>query len=557
MDTSVEELTKMLKRYGSVTAPYKDVLVVHSKPEYVRELTEILYFKLGGRYATSIGVDERPLDGMFHVYHVFAFDEHKLYVVINASIPSSHPVMPSITRIVDGANWAEREIMDMLGIKFNDHPEPYRLVLPYDWPDKVYPLRKDFSYSSRTRVEDAVDEIEYASINSMKRAGELRKKHTLIPLGPYHPALHEPEYFELYVEGEKIVDARYKGFFVHRGLEKIAEEKLTYNQVPFIAERVCGICGFTHSTAYCQAVEYAAGIDVPERAKFIRSILLELERLHSHLLWFGVLFHVLGFDTGFMAMWRLREDVMMIAELLTGNRKMYGMNLIGGVRRDVREESFEKIRKVLERIERDFKDYVENVLSMNEIMGRIRGIGILPRNDAHRISVVGPVARASGIYTDTRKHHPYAAYRYVDFSVPVYSDCDVYSRLLVHYDEVFESINIIRQLLDNMPDTPIIAEVTDIPGNRMGIGVTEAPRGENIHFVITGGNNHVYRWRIRAATFNNLPSISIMLRGEYLADAPVIITSLDPCFSCTDRITVVDVRSGVKRVIRLRYGMRV
>lgn len=551
MDTSVEELVNSLKRYGSITTPYKGVLVVHSKPEYVKELAKVLHWRLGGLYSTSIGVDGRPLDGLFHVYHVFTFDKYGLYVVIDIPLPPSHPAIPSITNIIDGANWAEREIMEMLGIKFDEHPEPYRLILPYDWPDKVYPLRKDFPYNSKIVVEKTIDEVEYASTTPMRRVDELKEKYTVLPLGPYHPALHEPEYFELYVEGEKIVDVRYKGFFVHRGLEKLAEEKLTYNQVPFIAERVCGICGFTHSTAYCQAVENAAGIDVPERALYIRSILLEIERLHSHLLWFGVMFHLLGFDTGFMITWRLRENIMNIAELLTGNRKTYGMNLVGGVRRDISDENIARIKRVLRNLEHEFKEYMESMLSMKEIVRRTKGVGILCKEDARKLSVLGPHARASGLKTDVRKYHPYAAYKFIDFKIPIRDEGDVLARLLVKYEEVFESINIIYQLLDNIPRTPLLAEYDGIPEKRLGLGVTEAPRGENLHFVITGRDNKIYRWRLRAPSYNNLQSVPLMLRGEYLADAPIIIASVDPCFSCTDRVIVVDVRSGVRRRLSL------
>lgn len=551
MDTSAEELVELLKRYGSITTPYKGVLVVHSKPEHVEELAKLLHWRLGGRYSTSIGVDGRHLDGLFHVYHVFTFDKHGLYVVIDIPLPLSHLVLPSITSIINGANWAEREIMEMLGVKFDGHPEPYRLVLPYDWPDKVYPLRKDFPYNSKIVVEKTIDEIEHASTTSMRKVDELKEKYTVLPLGPYHPALHEPEYFELYVEGEKIVDVRYKGFFVHRGLEKLAEEKLTYNQIPFIAERVCGICGFTHSTAYCQAVENAAGIDVPERALYIRSILLEIERIHSHLLCLGVVFHLLGFDTGFMITWRLRENIMNIAELLTGNRKTYGMNLVGGVRRDISDENITCVRRVLRNLEHEFKEYMESILGMKEIIRRTKGVGILYKEDARKLSVLGPHARASGLKTDVRKYHPYAAYRFIDFKIPVRDEGDVLARLLIRYEEVFESINIIYQLLDNIPHTPLLAEHDGIPEKRLGLGVTEAPRGENVHFVITGRENKIYRWGLRAPSYNNLQSAPLLLRGEYLADAPVIIASIDPCFSCTDRVIVVDVRSGVRKRLSL------
>ena len=304
--------------------------------------------------------------------------------------------------------------------------------------------------------------------------------------------------------------------------------------------------------AYCQAVEYAANIDVPLRARYIRSILLEIERIHSHLLWFGVLFHLLGFDTGFMMTWLVREKIMDLAEILTGNRKNYGMNLVGGVRRDINEGKIKLSLETLDYVEHKLKRILDKMLGLKEIILRTREIGLLSREEARKLSVVGPVARASGISTDVRKYHPYAAYGELEFKVPAYDAGDVYSRALVRYDEIFESINMLRQLLKNIPKGNLMAEDIEVPEYRKGLGLTEAPRGENVHLVITGRDNKIYRWRPRAPSYNNIPSTLIMLKGENLADAPAIIASIDPCFSCTDHVVVVDVKTGARRTLRLK-----
>lgn len=543
------ELITELERFGKVYFEDDYMVVVRVDSRRIKELANYLHWKLGGYYTTSIGVDERPLDGYFHVYHVFVLDEYNLYVVADLVVDPALPLVESITPITPAANWAEREIMDFIGIKFRGHPEPYRLILPYDWPENVYPLRKDFPYNNKLPIRDKIDKVIHGSTSTIKSIEELSEECTVVPLGPYHPALHEPEYYEIYIDGEKIVDARYKGFFIHRGIEKIAESRLTYDQVPFIAERICGICGFTHSTAYCLAVENAAKIDVPERANYIRSILLEIERLHSHLLWFGVAFHLLGYDTGFMIMWRIREKIMDLAEELTGNRKTYGANIVGGIRKrfDIRDEKIAHIKKILNTVKEEYLKYIDKIITLSEIRKRTKEVGILSHEDAKKLSVLGPHARASGINTDVRKYHPYAAYKDVDFKVPVRDEGDVYARILVRHEEVLESINIINQLLDNLPKTPLRAEFDYIPEKRIGIGCTEAPRGEDLHFVITGSGNKVYRWRPRAPSYNNLFSVPVMLRGEKLADAPIIIASIDPCFSCTDHIVVIDIRTGRKR----------
>lgn len=277
------------------------------------------------------------------------------------------------------------------------------------------------------------------------------------------------------MEGERVVDVKYRGFHVHRGIEKLAESRLTYQQVNFLAERICGICGFEHSTCYALAVEKAAELDVPERAQYIRSIVLEVERLHSHLLWLGVAFHLVGYDAGFMHVWRIREKVMYLAELLTGSRKTYGINLIGGVRRDINEDKKQKVLETLRELRKEFTNFIEVALAVPQVKRRLTGTGVLSKEDAVKLSVEGPVARASGIDRDARRDLPYAGYKNVSFKVPVYTEGDNLARALVRVDEIFESIHMIEQLLDSIPSGPIMLENFEIPEGRIGIQVVEAP----------------------------------------------------------------------------------
>ncbi len=508
--------------------------VVKSSSKDLRDIVKVLFNK-GCYYSTGMGVDERPIDGRFGVYHVFNC-RGEGYVVLRISTLGDPPSILSITPVIKGAEWAEREARDMLGIEFKGNPNPSRLILPEDWPDGVYPLRKDFPYNKK--IEPVKSKGEFSHF---KKSSE---DTMTVPLGPYHPLLHEPEYFELYVKEDKVVSVKYRGFHVHRGMEKLAESRMTINQIPFLAERICGICGCTHSTAYCQAVEAVAKVEVPERALYIRSLMLEIERIHSHLLWFGVACHILGFDSGFMHFWRAREYIMDIAELITGNRKTYGINLVGGVRRDLNEKKLKKTLELLEKAERESRGIIKNVTEMKELKIRMEGVGLLSRNEARKIGVVGPVARASGINIDVRKDNPYAAYGRLDFDVPIYKECDVLSRFLVRVDETFESFSLVKQILDNIPEGEIITSDYSIPTMRFGLGATEAPRGEDIHMVITGEENHVYRWHPRAPTYNNLPAVPTMLKGEDIADAPIIIASIDPCFSCTDHVSIIDYEKG-------------
>ncbi|OYT39025.1 MAG: hydrogenase 3 large subunit [Desulfurococcales archaeon ex4484_58] len=503
-----------------------DTIYIIVEPNKLRELAEILYWKMNCYHRTCVGVDERPLNGHFALYHIFGDDTNGLHIVVKVYIDPEDPVVPSITDIVPAADWCELEAYDLLGIKFSGR-KLYRLVLPPTWPHGVYPLRKETPYNYRPSVK----------IISGEEIGESHDK-AVVPVGPYHPALHEPEYFELYVEGERVVDVKYRGFHVHRGIEKLGESRTTYQQVNFLAERICGICGFEHSVCYALAVEKAAKIDVPERAQYIRSIVLEIERIHSHLLWIGVAAHVLGYDTGFMHIWRIRELVMYIAEKLTGSRKTYGINLIGGVRKDINEEKKKEVIEKLEIVEKDLKKLIDTMVSVPELKKRLTGTGILPKSEARKLSVVGPTARGSGLDRDIRRDLPYAAYSEISFKVPVYSEGDNLARFLVRVEEVFESISIVKQLLDQLPRGDIMAESIEIPERKMGVAAVEAPRGEDVHFIITG-RGKPYRWKVRAPTYNNIPALKVMLRDQALADAPLTIASIDPCFSCTDRIVVI------------------
>jgi len=536
---------EFIAKTGLVDAECVDDSTVLVRAKNVLETAEKLA-EYGPRYSTGVGIDYRPINRSYLMHHVLALDKDGLFIVLEASTGDPEPSIKSITPVYPAANWHEREAMDMLGIRFENHPEPYRLILPDDWPEGVYPLRKDYPYDEKPYDPRSIADRAAPRYFSAKTGVGEKRVAAEIPLGPYHPALHEPEYYELIVEGERIVEARYRGFYVHRGMEKLAESRLTYNQIPFLAERICGICGYTHATAYCQAVEKAADIRVPVRAEYIRSILLEIERLHSHLLWFGVAFHLLGFDTGFMITWRLREKIMDLAELLTGNRKTYGLNLVGGVRRDIDEAKARAVLEALDYIEGKFKALIKQVKDMGEIIARTKNIGILTRDEARKLGAVGPHARASGVDIDVRRDYPYAAYKYVDVNVPVMDGCDVLSRILVRYEETLESIRLLRVFIREIPAGGLMAEYGDIPELRIGIGVTEAPRGEDIHYVVTGRENKIYRWRPRAPSYMNLATVPYMLVGEKLANAPIIIASIDPCFSCTDHVIVIDVGSGRK-----------
>jgi len=515
-------------------------LFVFVAPAALKAVCQFLFRDLDARYVISVGTDDRPFSGRFMVGHHFAFDRDHLLAAVLSYLPPDQPQIQSISDVVPAANWAEREMRDLVGIEPVGHRTPKRLVLPDGWPEGVYPLRKDFAWNS---VPEGFDEGRDFAFDDPPPGC------VVVPFGPFHPTLDEPAHFRLYVEGEVVRGCEYRGFMVHRGIEKLAESVQGYNDIPFMAERICGICGCVHSVAYVQAVESAAGLRPPPRAEYVRTIMLEMERLHSHLLWVGLACHIVGFDTLFMQCFRIREPVMWMAEKLTGNRKTYGLSVVGGVRWDIPPDKAAELRAVLDKLEAEWQPVLAAVRGDRNLQRRARGVGVAGPTLVKDLGLIGPVARAAGVAVDCRRDHPYAAYDRLDFEVITETDGDVWSRVLVRAREVFESIKIIRQCLQKMPAGPLQAAIKDeLPAGRMGLSSVEAPRGESHHFLITGENNRPRRWRVRAPTYQNLQAVPAMIRDQQLADMTIALGSIDPCFSCTDRLETVELRSGATRV---------
>lgn len=363
---------------------------------------------------------------------------------------------------------------------------------------------------------------------------------TIIPIGPYHPLQEEPEFFLLTVEGEKVVDIDVHIGYNHRGIEKLSETK-TFDQSTFLIERICGICSTSHPFAYTRAVEDIIPIEVPERAKYIRTIIAEGERIHSHLLWLGLAGHFLGYNTVYMWAWKLREEILDVMEILTGNRNNYAMFKPGGVRRDIKSEDIPVVIKKIDSIVSTLEMLKKAVIDDPVLHARTKGIGILSKEDAINYCALGPTARASGVARDLRKDSPYGAYDKVEWDMIVTHNGDVFDKVVVRVLETFESIKIIKNCLLNLPGGEIDANIKDIsPGE--GIGFIEAPRGECFHYVKSDGTNRPVRHKVRAPTFMNLPTYKATVIGEDISDATIILAAIDPCYCCTERMTVCNTK---------------
>ncbi|MBU2102016.1 MAG: nickel-dependent hydrogenase large subunit [Candidatus Omnitrophica bacterium] len=355
----------------------------------------------------------------------------------------------------------------------------------------------------------------------------------VIPIGPYHPLQEEPEFFKLIVEGERVTELIIEIGYNHRGIEKLAESK-HWDQVAFAVERICGICSTSHPFAYVLAVEDLLGIAVPERASYIRMIIDEMQRLHSHLLWLGLAGHFIGYNTIWMWAWKAREPILDLFEHITGNRQHYAMMKIGGVRRDIREEDYPAIHKALKELYPTLTMFAKAVNDDPVIQKRTKDVGILTKEKAISFGALGPIARASGVDIDVRRDDPYALYANVNWSVVVKDSGDIYDKVLVRILEMFESCSIIQQCVAKIQPGPIETEVRDIPPGE-GIGRVEAPRGECFHYVKSDGTNRPVRHKIRAPSLMNVPTNLVTVPGYTISDAAITLAAVDPCYCCTER----------------------
>jgi formate hydrogenlyase subunit 5 len=444
------------------------------------------------------------------------------YLTLKVEVPKENPKIATITDLLPGATFAELEGTDLMGIIYEGNPLQGHFLLSENWPEGIYPLRKDVKVNE-VKLKPVPLKVETEGSNVFK-----------IIIGPQHPALIEPEKLSVTVVGEIVTNIEPRIGYVHRGIEKASESR-NYQRDIYLVERICGICNPSHARTFVAAVEKILKVDVPPRAKYIRTITLELNRLHSHLLTLGHACIEMGYETLFQYLWRDREPIMDLIELTSGNRVYSSVMTIGGVRRDLKEEDFPKIRTTLEDLRKKMPSHRETYQNNNSIRLRMQGVGVLSREDALKLCVAGPVARASGVDVDIRKVVPYEAYSEIPFKEIVYTEGDSWARMNVRMDEITESINIIEYALDHMPTGPVKVKVPRVVPAGEAIASIEAPRGELFYYVKSNGTMNPDRVKVRTPTFANLPAFLKTAIGQNFADCPVNFVSLDPCFSCTDR----------------------
>lgn len=357
-------------------------------------------------------------------------------------------------------------------------------------------------------------------------------KRSVVPFGPQHPVLPEPVHLDLVMEDETVIEAVPSIGYVHRGLEGLVNKK-DFKEMVYVTERICGICSFMHGMGYCNALENIMDVEVPDRARFLRSIWCEMSRLHSHMLWLGLLADAFGFEALFMQSWRLREKILDMFEISTGGRVIFSVNKIGGVLKDMPADMLKNFIDVLNGMEKELRETTKVFLDDYSVRSRLEGVGILSQEDAKKLGAVGPMLRASGVSVDMRMTG-YGAYKEVDFEPIISQGCDSFARCQVRIGEIFQSIALIRQLAGKIPDGPVSVPVKGNPNGEFFMRV-EQPRGEAFYYVRANGTKFLDRMRVRTPTFANLPAMLQTLKGAQYADVPILILTIDPCISCTER----------------------
>ncbi len=356
---------------------------------------------------------------------------------------------------------------------------------------------------------------------------------TIVPFGPQHPVLPEPIHLDLELDDERVVQALPSIGYVHRGLELLAERH-DYLEMSQVAERICGICSFIHGQGYCQGVEHLMGLEVPPRAVYLRTIWAEISRIQSHLLWLGLSADAFGFESLFQHSWRIREMLVDIIEETTGGRVIFGVCKVGGIRKDVDDETLQRVGRRIREIEAAYEEVARVFREDPTVQKRTAGVGVLGAEDAYALGAVGPVLRGSGVVRDTRQLG-YAAYGELDWEPVVETAGDCYARCEVRLREISQSFDLIAQCIDRMPEGKIDVSVKGKRPQGETMIRLEQPRGEVCYYLMAKGRKNLERFRVRTPTFANIAPLVQMLKGCELADVPVIVLTIDPCVSCNER----------------------
>ena len=521
-------LDELIQRFGqrleAVSAPQPNEIYVRARSDLVSGFCGHVYKRWSARLVSLFADDACATEGVFRLYYVFAFDAAHGFLILRAPISPDKPEFTSLTNAIHAANWQEREIQDMFGLKLVGHPNPRRCALHDDWPE-VYPLRKDFDL--RTQLPPFQGERH--KFRTVEGEGVFQ-----VPVGPVHAGIIEPGHFLFSVAGEPVLYLQIRLFYTHKGTEKLFEN-LKVEHCVRLAESISGDTSFGHATAFCHAIERACAIEPPPRARALRTVCLELERIYNHIADIGAIATDVAFVVANAQAMRLKERVLRVNEQLTGNRLLRGMACLGGVLFDFEPDQLETLRQLIAELRPEFESLVELIRESSGTRDRLETTGVLKPEVARHLGVVGIAGRASGFDHDLRRDFPHAFYDQVQFAVPVFSEGDVQRRLVVRREEIYQSFAILQQVLDRLPAGPLRAEVGRLPPNRVALGYVEGWRGEIFHWIRTAPDNRLARCKVKDPSLQNWPALSEAILGNIVPDFPVVNKSFNLSYSGTDR----------------------
>jgi Ni,Fe-hydrogenase III large subunit len=482
--------------------------------------------------ATVVATDETAREGDLKVRYVFeptAAGAPDRFVTLVISVDAAYPEVPSLTTAVPAANWHEREMQDLFGIVAVGHPDPRPLVVHDGWPRGVFPLRKTFDGSRRVPVEPA------AEFPHLVAEGEGVFE---IPVGPIHAGIIEPGHFRFTSVGESVLHLDARLFYTHRGLEK-RMEGLSPLDAFYVAERICGVCSVAHGLGYCEALEQIAGVEAPPRARLVRSIALELERLYNHVGDIGNICAGASFHYGAATGMRLKERLQQMNEQLAGNRFLRGLVVPGGVRLDLPDDLLGVLAATLRDTLAGLDGLMARIEANPSVVDRFDDTGVLQHQAAVDLAVAGVAARASGVDRDARRDHPHGAFaglRPLDLHVVTVSAGDANARVTVRALEARESIRLVGELVRRLEPGPLhVALAEPLPGGRIGLSAIESARGEAVHWLRTDAGGRVERYHLRSPSYHNWPAVALAAETAIVPDFPLVNKSFELCYSCTDR----------------------
>ncbi len=513
---------------GAVTERRSGELVLQTPLDGVPALADRAA-ALGGRLVTLFATDERHTSGRFVLHHVWSLPQLRTFLEFTAPIDPGAPSFPSIAAKHPSANWFEREVMDFFGLVPDGHPNPARVALHDDWPDGAWALRKDFTFDQTVpRVAG-----EFHPFRPVTGEGVFQ-----VPVGPVHAGIIEPGHFRFGVAGEPVLYLQLRLFYVHKGTEK-QFERLPWRHGLFLAQSISGDTSVGHALAYAHAIERLAEVTVPARARALRIVLVELERLYNHTADIGALATDVAFTVAASRAQALREGLVRLQDALFGTRLLRGAIALGGVTRDLPPEGVDALRAHLQSFERTFDALIQTLIDAGTFTDRVDGTGILTSEAARSLGVTGMAARASGVDTDFRRDHPWGGYDTLPFAVAVEEGGDVRARLMVRAREVEQSLLIVRRILDGLPAggaPPLVAPLPQqLPANRCALGWVEAWRGPCVHWVATGSRGEIARVKVTDPSFLNWPGLVHAVPGNIIPDFPVINKSFNLSYSGNDR----------------------